>query len=58
MSLSDGRTLYGELVGVDSEVDQALLQVAAGRLAAARFSDPGHLKQGDSLIVVGYECRD
>lgn len=54
VALADGRSLYGDLVGVDAEVDLALLQVSADGLPAATFGDPALLKQADPLIVLGY----
>jgi len=52
--LSDGRMLYGELVGSDPEVDLALLRVPADGLSAASFGDASRLQQGDPLLVIGY----
>src|SRR4051812_881996 len=54
VGLSDGRTLYAELVGADPDVDLALLHASAEGLLSASFGDPSRLKQGDPLIVVGY----
>jgi S1-C subfamily serine protease len=52
--LSDGRTLFGELVGEDLVVDLALIKVRADGLSAATLSDPSTLQQGDPLVAVGF----
>jgi S1-C subfamily serine protease len=54
VALADGRTLYGDLMATDPEVDLALLQVTADGLPAAAFGDPSLLKPADPLIVAGY----
>ena len=47
VGLSDGRTLYGELVGTDPTVDLAVIHVPAEGLHSATFGSPDHLQPGD-----------
>lgn len=53
VGLADGRALQAELVGIDPEVDLAVLQVAAEGLTALPFADSAALKVGDFVVAVG-----
>jgi S1-C subfamily serine protease len=51
--LSDGRRLAGELYGLDSLTDLAIVRVAATDLQAADIGDSSSLRPGQMSVVVG-----
>jgi serine protease DegQ len=53
VTLADGRTLAGELLGADPDTDVAVLRIPAERLSAVRLADPGALRVGDFVVAVG-----
>ncbi len=53
VSLADGRSFVGEVVGSDPETDVALVRVEARDLPAARFADSEKLKVGQFALAVG-----
>lgn len=53
VSLSDGRRVRGELVGIDDETDIALVKVDAGKLLAADWGDSDDLQVGALVWAVG-----
>lgn len=53
ITLADGRTLAGELVGSDPDTDVALVRVPAERLTALPLADTRQLRVGDFVVAVG-----
>jgi len=53
VTLADGRTLTGELLGADPDTDVALLRVPAENLAALPLADSSRLLVGDFVVAVG-----
>jgi serine protease DegQ len=53
VTLADGRTLAGELLGADPDTDVALLRVPAENLAALPLADSSRLLVGDFVVAVG-----
>ena len=53
VSLSDGRTLAAEVVGVDTATDIALIKVDATDLPTLNFGTSGDLKVGQNVIAMG-----
>ncbi|MFW6094195.1 MAG: Do family serine endopeptidase [Pseudomonadota bacterium] len=53
VTLSDGRTLAAELVGVDPQVDLAVLEVPPENLSEIRFADSAALRVGDFVVAIG-----
>ena len=52
-TLNDGRRLTARLVGVDPEVDLAVLQVKAQGLTAVPIGESGRLRVGDIVVAIG-----
>ena len=53
ITLMDGRTLEATLVGMDSEVDLAVLKVEANGLSQMPISDSSTLRVGDFVVAIG-----
>lgn len=53
LTLFDGRTLEGRIVGTDAETDLAVLQVEAPDLVAANWGDSDLLRKGDWVLAFG-----
>ncbi len=53
VTLQDGRTFMGEVVGTDPATDLALIRVEANNLPAAKLGDSEKLKVGQIVLAVG-----
>jgi len=53
VTLSDGRILPAEVVGLDPTVDLAVLKVDATDLTPIDFADSGELNVGDTAVAIG-----
>lgn len=53
VTLFDGRTLEGRIVGTDAETDLAVLQVEAPDLIAAEWGNSDTLRKGDWVLAFG-----
>ena len=53
IGVSDGRTLEAALIGIDPEVDLALLQVPAEDLIDIDYADSARLRVGDFVVAIG-----
>ncbi len=53
VTLKDGRTFMGEVVGTDPATDVALIRVDASSLPAAKLGDSEKLKAGQIVLAVG-----
>ncbi|MYB38077.1 MAG: hypothetical protein F4Y26_12025, partial [Gammaproteobacteria bacterium] len=53
VTLSDGREFAAELVGVDPQVDLAVLRIAADELVEIDFADSRSLRVGDFVVAIG-----
>jgi serine protease Do len=53
VTLSDGRTLPGRVVGVDPPTDIAVLRVAASGLPTPTWADSRRLRVGEMAIAIG-----
>jgi S1-C subfamily serine protease len=53
VTLRDGRTFVGEVVGTDSPTDVALIKVDATGLPAAKLGDSENLKAGQIALAIG-----
>lgn len=53
VGLTDGRKLQATLVGVDPQVDLAVLKVEANELTEISFADSGALEVGDFVVAIG-----
>ena len=53
VTLRDGRTLRGTVVGEDEETDVAVVKVDAEGLAPAEFADSDRLKVGQPVLAIG-----
>ena len=53
VTLADGRSLTAELVGVDPQVDLAVLKVAPEGLSEIQFADSANLRVGDFVVAIG-----
>lgn len=53
ITLNDGREVVAKLLGSDSEVDVALLQIEADKLTALPMADSDKTRVGDFVVAVG-----
>jgi S1-C subfamily serine protease len=53
VTVPDGRTLAGDLVGDDPHTDLAVVRIEGTGLRAARFADSGMLRVGQVAIAIG-----
>ena len=53
VTLADGRTLEGKVVGADPDSDIALVRIPAQNLTAIRLADSTLLRVGDFVVAVG-----
>lgn len=53
VTLADGRTLEGEILGTDEDTDVALVRVPAEDLVAIPMADGAALRVGDFVVAVG-----
>ncbi len=53
VTLQDGRSLEGEIVGTDPDTDLAVIRIPAERLQALPLADSGDLRVGDFVVAVG-----
>ena len=54
VSLADGRVLTGEIVGLDSSIDIAVLEVDADDLLVAATGDSEVIRVGDDVVAIGH----
>ncbi|MCR6702149.1 MAG: DegQ family serine endoprotease [Dokdonella sp.] len=53
VTLADGRTLTGTLIGTDPDTDLAVLKIPAERLSALPLANSSQLRVGDFVVAVG-----
>src|ERR1700733_4500510 len=53
VTLHDGRTLKGQLIGTDPDTDVAVIQIPAEHLSAMPLADSSQLHVGDFVVAVG-----
>ncbi|WP_074513954.1 trypsin-like peptidase domain-containing protein [Selenomonas sp. WCT3] len=53
VSLADGRTLKGKLIGADEMTDLAVVRVDDGKLPVAKFGDSDKIVVGEPAIAIG-----
>ncbi len=53
VTLADGRTLEGQVVGADPDSDVALVRIPADHLTALKLADSTQLQVGDFVVAVG-----
>jgi serine protease DegQ len=53
VTLNDGRTLVGKVVGTDPETDLAVVRVTAGNLTAITFGQSDQARVGDVVLAIG-----
>lgn len=53
VTLRDGREFIAKLMGVDPEVDLALVQIAGKKLTALQWADSSKLRVGDFVVAIG-----
>ena len=53
VTLSDGRTLTGKVVGTDTETDLAVVRVTATGLTAVTFGQSDQARVGDVVLAIG-----
>ena len=53
VTLADGRSLEGRVVGADPDTDVALVKIPADHLTALKLADSNQLQVGDFVVAVG-----
>ena len=53
VTLADGRTVEGQMVGADPDTDVALVKIPANHLTALKLADSNQLQVGDFVVAVG-----
>jgi Do/DeqQ family serine protease len=53
VTLQDGRTFKGKLIGTDPGTDVAVVQIPANKLQAVPLADSSRLQVGDYVVAVG-----
>ncbi|WP_414655774.1 Do family serine endopeptidase [Frateuria sp.] len=53
VTLQDGRSFKGKLIGTDPDTDVAVVQIPAQKLKALPVADSGKLRVGDFVVAVG-----
>src|SRR5690348_9004341 len=53
VTLQDGRTVKGKLIGTDPDTDVAVVQIPANHLQALTLADSTKLQVGDYVVAVG-----
>jgi serine protease DegQ len=53
VTLQDGRTIKGKLIGTDPDTDVAVVQIPAEKLQALPLADSSKLRVGDYVVAVG-----
>lgn len=53
VTLQDGRTFKGKLIGTDPDTDVAVVQIPAQNLQALPLADSNRLRVGDYVVAVG-----
>jgi serine protease DegQ len=53
VTLQDGRTFKGKLIGTDPDTDVAVVQITASNLQAVPLADSSRLQVGDYVVAVG-----
>jgi len=53
VTLQDGRTFKGKLIGTDPDTDVAVVQIPAQNLQALTLADSSRLQVGDYVVAVG-----
>jgi serine protease Do/serine protease DegQ len=53
VTLQDGRTMKGKLIGTDPDTDVAVVQIPAVNLQALPLADSSQLRVGDYVVAVG-----
>ncbi|MGN2244953.1 Do family serine endopeptidase [Frateuria sp. GZRR33] len=53
VTLQDGRTFKGKLIGTDPDTDVAVVQIPAKNLKALPVADSSNLRVGDFVVAVG-----
>ena len=53
VTLNDGRTVTGKVVGTDSETDLAVVRITAGGLTPVTFGQSDQARVGDVVLAIG-----
>lgn len=54
VSLADGRVLIGEIIGLDSSIDIAVIRVDADDLPVAVIGDSDAIRVGEDVVAIGH----
>ncbi|MFI4969778.1 MAG: DegQ family serine endoprotease [Lysobacterales bacterium] len=53
VTVADGRTVKGKVLGTDPDTDLAVLQIPVGKLTALSLADSSKLRVGDFVVAIG-----